>query len=63
MSGAWRSFEPLQTPEQAATVHAIICAWCGLVMRFGELPVSHGMCKPCEGKLNAEMDKRFGAQS
>jgi len=26
---------------------ALVCAWCGVVIHEGTLPVSHGMCPAC----------------
>lgn len=32
----------------------LICGWCGLVMRDGELPPSHGICLVCLRELMQE---------
>ena len=34
-------------------MNKIICAWCGKVMKEGEEPVSHGICKECAKKIEA----------
>ena len=26
----------------------MLCAWCGCVIRDGDLPISHGLCSSCE---------------
>ena len=35
----------------------LICSWCGLEMRDGSLPASHGVCPTCAAKLHAEADR------
>lgn len=32
----------------------VICAWCRVVLRDGNLPISHGICPTCSAKLAAE---------
>lgn len=32
------------------------CAWCGVIIRSGSLPASHGICPPCGVKFQAEAD-------
>lgn len=32
----------------------LVCAWCGLVIRKGVGPVSHGMCSACQKQFEAE---------
>ncbi len=34
----------------------VICAWCGLLLRDGTLPASHGLCETCATRLHAELD-------
>ena len=36
--------------------HAVRCAWCGLELHAGPLPVSHGICPEC-------LDAEFGEES
>lgn len=33
------------------------CGWCGVDLRPGTLPVSHGICDPCKAKFQAEADE------
>lgn len=39
-----------------APVQACVCSWCGLVLRDGVLPVTHGICPVCAVQL--EQDDR-----
>lgn len=37
----------------------VVCGWCGVVIRGGPpRPISHGMCKACSARMNAELDNR-----
>ena len=44
----------------------VICAWCGKFIRFKDAPgdeppkkpVSHGICKDCKRKLDADLAAR-----
>ncbi len=39
------------------------CKWCGLVMREGDEPCSHGICRPCmERELKAYLPPDLDAQ-
>jgi hypothetical protein len=29
----------------------VVCAWCGLTIRDGMLPISHGICSKCQKEL------------
>lgn len=31
-----------------------VCAWCGVLIREGAEPVSHGICRPCAATWSAE---------
>jgi len=33
----------------------VVCAWCRKVIKPGAGETSHGICKPCEKKLAAEL--------
>lgn len=33
------------------------CAWCGVTVREGKLPVTHGACRSCADKMLAQMEK------
>jgi DNA-directed RNA polymerase subunit RPC12/RpoP len=37
-----------------------VCGWCQKVMKEGEEPISHGICKPCSEKVSIEMDIEEG---
>lgn len=45
---------PVQTP---ATLR-VVCAWCTTTMQDGPIdgPISHGICAPCETRMNRELD-------
>lgn len=32
-----------------------LCAWCGVVIRPGKMPVSHGVCRECADRLEKEL--------
>ena len=36
----------------------VVCAWCGMVMAFGEEPVSHGICPECAAQEEANEKHR-----
>jgi hypothetical protein len=33
----------------------VLCAWCGVLMKDGALPISHGCCKSCVATLLGEV--------
>ncbi len=33
---------------------ALVCAWCGIVLRAGGSPVSHGVCPTCAAQVADE---------
>jgi hypothetical protein len=35
-----------------------VCGWCGLIMKAGEKPVSHGICSECLKKPEKEIDEK-----
>lgn len=38
----------------------LICAWCGVTIRQGSGPVSHGCCRECADKILKQMEARDG---
>lgn len=32
----------------------VICGWCGVVLKDGGKPASHGICLPCDARMYAE---------
>jgi hypothetical protein len=37
----------------SASILKVVCGWCSLVMRAGDLPVSHGLCTRCARRFEA----------
>jgi hypothetical protein len=35
----------------------VVCAWCGVTLRDGVRPISHGMCVCCRALMNQELDE------
>lgn len=61
VSTQWRLCRILETrartahPQQERPV-AVVCAWCGGLVRDGRAPVSHGICEQCSDRLNRQME-------
>lgn len=40
-----------------------ICAWCGVLIREGSEPISHGACEPCVDRERAELEARWAERT
>jgi hypothetical protein len=52
-AGAIRSSEGLPSLTAQATA-AVVCSWCIKTITEGTVPVTHGICGPCEAKFRVE---------
>jgi hypothetical protein len=34
---------------------AVMCGWCKVELRSGSLPATHGICEPCQKKLDEQI--------
>ena len=34
----------------------VLCAWCGVLIRPGKLPASHGCCASCAARLREKIE-------
>jgi len=49
--GAQADIDPIEGERFDAPLPPSVCAWCGLILREGVGPISHGICPACVARI------------